>query len=288
VTDPRIHARRVVVARQRGRRRRHRIVAALVVAAVVAGSIALVHSSVFGARHVRVLGAPNIPTPTVISAAGLKDDPPLVDLNPGSIAARVEHLPWVLTAAVRIGWPSTVAIQVIERIPVAAIAVDPASGSPSSGNPSSGSPASGSPSSGGSYAICDVTGRVLEVLPSRPPSLPIVALDAPGAGVPGAPGSSLPSRDRLELEVAAAMPESMVPEIGVIAVSSAGAVVSLPGGREAILGRGSLLSEKFVSLATVLAHADLDGIGAIDVRVPAAPILLAKGSSPIFPGIVGG
>jgi cell division protein FtsQ len=277
VSDPRIHARRVVVARQRGRRRRHRIVAALVVAAVVAGSVALVHSSVFGARHVRVLGAPNIPTSTVISVAGLQDDPPLVDLNPGSMASRIEHLPWVLTAAVRIGWPSTVAIRVTERIPVAAIAVDLAPGSPASGSPGA-----------GSYAVCDVTGRVLEILPARPSSLPIVALDAAGAGAPGTPGSSLPSRDRLELEAAAAMPESMVPEIGVIAVSSAGAVVSLPGGREAILGNGSLLSEKFVSLATVLAHANLDGIGAIDVRVPAAPILLAKASSPIFPGIVGG
>ena len=30
------------------------------------------------------------------------------------------------------------------------------------------------------------------------------------------------------------------------------------------------------------------GIGAVDLRVPAAPVLLAKGSSPVVPGIVVG
>jgi cell division protein FtsQ len=265
VTDPRIHARRVVIARERGRRRRRRILVGLTVVALGAGGLALVHSSLLGARHVRVIGAPNIPSSTVIAAAGLQGDPPLVDLNAGSIESRVENLPWVLTADVHIAWPSTVAIQVTERIPVAAVALG----------------------GGAGYAVCDVSGRVLEIVPSRPASLPLVVLAA-ASGSPGRPGSSLPTRDRLQLEVAAAMPESMVPVIGEIAVGSVGAVLALGHRREAIVGDASSLAQKFVSLATVLARADLEGITAIDLRVPTAPVLLPEGSSPIVPGIVGG
>ncbi|MFZ0173808.1 MAG: FtsQ-type POTRA domain-containing protein [Acidimicrobiales bacterium] len=267
MTDPRIQARRVSVARQEGRRRRHRIIGGLVVAAVAAGGLAVVHSSILGARHVRVVGAPNISSSTLISAAGLRGDPPLVDLSPGSIASRIEQLPWVLTAAVHIAWPSTVAIQVTERIPVAAVAL---------------------PGGGGSYAVCDVTGRVLEIAPSRPASLPLVVLRGAGAGEPGAPGTSLPRRDRLELAVAGAMPESMVPTTTAIAVGADGVVLGLRDKLEAIFGNAASLAQKFVSLATVLAHGDLEGVGAIDLRVPTAPVLLPQKSSPIVPGIVGG
>jgi cell division protein FtsQ len=263
VTDPRIQARRVVVARQQGRHRRYRILAGLVIVGLVATGVALVHSSLFGARHVQIIGAPNIPTSTVIAAAGLRGDPPLIDLSAASIASRIERLPWVLTADVRIAWPSTVSIQITERIPVAAVAVA---------------------GSGGSYATCDVTGRVLEVGP-RPASLPVVV---PMAGLPGLPGTSLPATDRPLLEVAASLPESMVRETTEIANSPVGAVVVLSDHITAIIGGSNSLPQKFVSLATVLAHGALRAVSAIDLRVPAAPVLLPRGSGPSVPGNVSG
>jgi hypothetical protein len=107
----------------------------------------------------------------------------------------------------------------------------------------------------------------------------------PGAlGRPGAPGTSLPVAERLELQVAAEMPESMVSEITEVSGSSLGAVVKLADHLTAIVGDASGLSQKFVSLATVLAHGDLNGIIGIDLRVSAAPVLIPKGSSPIVPG----
>jgi cell division protein FtsQ len=263
VTDPRIQARRVVVARQQGRHRRSRILFGLILAGLVASGLAVVHSSLFGARTVRILGAPNIPSSTVIAAAGLRGDPPLVDLNPSSIATRVERLPWVLTADVHIAWPSTVSIRVTERIPVAQILV---------------------PGSPGTYASSDVSGRILEVGP-RSPSLPVVV---PSVGQPGVPGSSLPVADRSLLEVAGALPESMVGETTEIADSSLGAVVVLSDHITAIVGGSGSLEQKFVSLATVLAHGALQGVAAIDLRVADAPVLLPRGSGPSVPGNVAG
>lgn len=266
MTDPRIQARRVSVARQRGRRRRRRLVAALAAASLCAAALAVLHSSLLGARHVLVFGAPNIPSSTVIAAAGLEGAPPLVDLDPASIVSRVEQLPWVLRAGVQIAWPSSVAIKVTERTPVAVVAV---------------------PGRAGSYAVCDATGRVLETVAGRQGGLPLVVLYGVGAGA-GAPGSFLPRQDRLELEVAATMPESMVPETAGIAASTDGAVVMFRHRPEAIVGDAAGLPQKFVSLATVLARGGFGGVGAIDLRVPTAPVLLTKGPSPIVPGIVGG
>lgn len=255
------------MARQHGRTRRRRILAGVVVAGLLAGGVAVVHSSVLGARHVRISGAPNIPSSTVVVAAGLEGDPPLVDLDARAIAARVEHLPWVLTAAVRIAWPSTVGIHITERIPVAAIEV------------------AGTTSS---YAVCDVTGRVLEIVSDRPASLPVVTVLGATSGEPGAPGTSLPAADRLELEVAAEMPESMVPVVADVTGSSLGAVVELADHLTAIVGDAADLPQKFVSLATVLARGHLKGIVGIDLRVSTAPVLIPKGSRPIVPGNVGG
>lgn len=256
MTDPRIHARRVAVARERGRRRRQRLLVAAVVASLAAGAFALVHSSVFGARHVRVVGAPDIPSSTVIAAAGLKGDPPLVDLSTSAIASRVERLPFVLTAAVHIAWPTTVRIDVVERIPVAALAIAPA----------------------GPYAICDVSGRVLEIVPSRPPSLPLV-VPRIATPVPAAPGDFVSAADRPELQAAAAMPESLVADVTDVAADSDGVVVNLADHLVAILGSASDLAEKYVALATVIAHGDLATVAAVDLRVATAPVLVPTGRS---------
>jgi hypothetical protein len=80
----------------------------------------------------------------------------------------------------------------------------------------------------------------------------------------------------------------MVAETSEITSSSDGIVVEMPGHPLAIVGNPSSLQQKFVSLATVLARTDLNGVSAIDLRVPAAPVLLDKQSSPIVAGHVGG
>ncbi len=271
-TNPRIHARRVSVARERGRRRRRRILATLAVVTVLAAGLDVLHSSLLGARHVVVSGADNIPTSTVIAAAGLKSAPPLVDLDTAVIAERVERLPWVEMARVSISWPSTVDIAVIERTPVAVIA---------------------EPGARRSWAVVDASSRILEIVGYRPPSLPVIAADgtSPTTRSTGGygPGSYLGGALRPLATVAAAMPQSMVAVTSDITImSSLGIVVEMPGRPLAILGSAGSLRQKFVSLATVLYRASLTGVTAIDLRVPAAPVLLESRPSRIVAGHVGG
>jgi cell division protein FtsQ len=260
VTDPRIQARRVSVARQKGRSRRHKLIAAIVVIALGGGAFAVVHSSILGARHVSVSGAPEVPASVVIRAAGLSNHPPLIDLDAAVIARRVERLPWIATAAVEIGWPSSVSIRLTERVPVATVRL-----------------------AVGGYAVCDATGRILEDVAARPASLPVVSV-----ATAGPPGSTLSGSGPALAAAAAAMPESMVAQTVELAASTEGTVLVLSSGLQAVIGSSDSLSQKFVSLATVLAHGGLSGVKVIDLRVAAAPVLIRQASGPIVAGNVGG
>jgi cell division protein FtsQ len=260
VTDPRIHERRVRVAREIGRRRRRLVSFALLVVTVAAAGLAVVHSSVFGARHVEVTGLQHESSSAVIEAAGLKSAPPLVDLSTAVIARRVEALPWVHQAKVAFSFPSTVHIAVTERVPVAVTG------------------------EGGRFDLLDDTGRVLEQLTGRPSGFPLIASSPPLLG----PGQAMGQKTAQLTAVAAAMPESMVSEIDELSWSTGGIVARLNDGLVAQLGGPTEASAKFVALATVLAHGNLSGIGTVNLEVPTAPVLIRRASSPIVAGNVSG
>jgi hypothetical protein len=59
----------------------------------------------------------------------------------------------------------------------------------------------------------------------------------------------------------------------IVASSADGVVLHLKGGLRAIVGDDEALAQKFVSLVTVLHGVNLTGIGGIDLRVAAAPVL---------------
>ena len=247
MTDPRIQARRVRVERQRGHRRLGMLLAVLAAAGLSAGVVSVLHSRLFAARSVVIAGAVNTSRSEILAVSGLDKEPPLIDVNAGAISLRVDRLAWVLSASVKVEWPSTVAVSVVERVPVAARHL-----------------------LGGDYAVLDSTGRVLADESSRPAGLPLVVL--PGASA--SPGSSLGASARDLLVAAAQLPESLVPRVNEIVDSvTDGVVVRLEGGVNAVVGDDEALPEKFVSLATVLSRVNLTSVGGIDLRVAAAPVL---------------
>ncbi|MCU1354525.1 MAG: FtsQ-type protein, partial [Acidimicrobiales bacterium] len=119
--DPRIQARRVEVQRDRGRRRLHRLVALGVVAGLVLAAVGATRSPLLDVDHIRVSGAKRTDRAALSRAAGVRLRRPLLDVDPGAIARRVEALPWVQRAIVRRSWPGTVMIQVSERRPLAVV-----------------------------------------------------------------------------------------------------------------------------------------------------------------------
>ncbi|HEY7046141.1 MAG TPA: FtsQ-type POTRA domain-containing protein [Jatrophihabitantaceae bacterium] len=99
--------------------------------ALVAGTIGLiavlvwmfVFSSVLGAKRVVVHGAHTVPVSRIESVADVPHGRPLLRLDTGAIAGRVEQLPDIAAASVHVSYPSTVVITVTERVAVGYLSV---------------------------------------------------------------------------------------------------------------------------------------------------------------------
>jgi cell division protein FtsQ len=235
------------VERERGHRRLSFLLAVLAAAGLSAGAFAILHSSLFSARTVVIAGAVHTPRSEILKVSGLDREPPLIDVNSTVMENRIDRLPWVLDSTVHVAWPSTVSVLVVERVAVAT-----------------------SPREGGGFLLLDATGRVLANQAQRPAGLPLVEL----SDVSSLPGRSLAAWTRPLLDAAAHLPVSLLPRVVLIAASRTdGIVLSLRGGLRAVVGDDDALSEKFVSLATVLSRVNLEGVGGIDLTVAASPVL---------------
>ncbi len=176
--EPRILERREEVARQH-RRKRVRVAATVgAVVLVVAAVWGMLHSPVLAARHVTVIGAIHTGTGPVVAAVGLTGQP-LVDVNPGRVAARVEALPWVAHATVARHWPDDITVTVVERAPAAVVE-----------------------SPGHGAVLVDGRGHVLSSAQEAAPGTPVLV--APVAT--GRPGSVLGPAAAPGLSVLAAVP----------------------------------------------------------------------------------
>ncbi len=248
--DPRIARRREDIARRRSRRRTRVLLAIVVVAALGAGAWSLLHTGLFAARVVTVVGSSETPSARVIAAAGLARQPPLVDVDPGAASAAVERLPWVASATVVRHWPDAVVITVRQRTPVAVVTRPAAPGAPAT------------------WDEVDATGRVLGVT-AAPPSY-LVHLGVPG--VPGPPGSRLGQAARSGALVAATLPPAFAAQVTAVTVGPQGQVsLTLTTPVSVQLGTSAQLPAKYEDVAALLAGATLRAGDVIDVSVPGSP-----------------
>ena len=246
--DPRISARRSEVSRQQGRRR-VRMVGAVVVAALLAfGAWSLLHSFLFSARAVTVVGAAHETTAQIEAAAGLSGHPPLLDVNATSAERGLDSLPWVKASLVTVHWPDGVRVQVVEQVPTRVM-----------------------PLAAGQWAELAASGKVLAVVATRPPGL----MEVTGPQPPGKPGAVLGGSDRLALEVASTLPASFRAQVTAVNVipAASGAWVQLTMTTPILvnIGNATQLRAKYEDVTTMLANVTLHNGDVIDVSVPGAP-----------------
>ncbi len=243
--DPRISARRTAVMKEQGRRRLIIAGVALGAAALLVGGWFLVHTPLFSARSVTVTGNLHETAAQVVTQAGLADRPPLLDVNAGAAAARLEELPWVRTATVHVSWPDGVQIAVTEETARFTVAT----------------PA-------GKWESLSNDGRVLGESATRPPGLLLLTVPAP----PGAPGTVLSTKDAPGLRVASSLPTSFVAQVTAVTVEPAGWVqLALTTPIVVDIGTAAELTAKYEDVSSILAGATLHNGDVIDVSVPDAP-----------------
>ncbi|HTZ09703.1 MAG TPA: FtsQ-type POTRA domain-containing protein [Acidimicrobiales bacterium] len=243
---PRLWQRRVAVLRDQGRRRLRWIVAAVVVLIGVCVAVVVLHTPLVAVRSTTVLGAPISEQEAVLSASGLADAPPLIDVDPRTTAARVEALPWVAHAVVVRHWPDAVTVTVTPRTPLGAV-----------------------PRPGGGAAVVDASGHVISWEASLPAGL-LVSGPVP----PGRPGTVLGAADHPALKTAAALPAAVAGRVRQVSVNGSGVVaMNLGGGVSAVLGTTAELPQKLAALVTVIDRTRPTGPAVIDLTIPSQPAI---------------
>jgi cell division protein FtsQ len=249
--DPRIHQRRLAIARLEGRRRLRVVIGVIGLVLLVLVAWALLHTGLFGARSVTITGVhPHTPDAAIEQAAGLGGHPPLVDVDPGATAARIEALPFVSSARVERHWPDSVTIVVTERTPAAAMA-----------------------GPGTSWSLLDGSGRTLQVLAAQPAGVPVLVVHTTtGVVEPSPVGGSLPAAADPALAVCRTLPRAFAAQVvSVTAAPDATVVLALNSGITVQFGTDTDRQAKYEDVAAIIAHGSLPRAAVIDVSVPQSP-----------------
>lgn len=180
------------------------MVGALALAVAAALGWVVFGTSVLGVREVRVTGSIIVSADDVRAVAAVAEGTPLARVDVDAVRSRVRTLPSIADAVVRRAWPTTLAIEVSERVGVAVV------------------------SFGGGFRILDREGVAFTAATSRPPGLVLLRLAQPGPGDPAT---------RAALRVIAALtPALRAPLRAIVADSPARIRLELAGGRQVIWG----------------------------------------------------
>jgi cell division protein FtsQ len=242
--------RRIAVAREEGRRRLRIVIAITAVLSLTGGVFIALRSPFLDVDRLAITSGPHTTPQEVTAAAGVPKHRALVDVDTSAVARRIRTLPWVRSVRVSKQWPATIRIDVVERVPAAAV-----------------------PAAAGGWALVDGGGRVLARVGAPPPELAPVVDVAPV----GAPGTNVWQSVRPSLAVAAALPRSLVARVAGVGPAPDGEVqLHLKPDGIARLGPPTNLAAKLSAVVVLVDHVPLvtnTGMAVLDVRVPATPVV---------------
>jgi cell division protein FtsQ len=243
--DARIRARRIAVLRDAGRKRLRRMAVAGSVLALVALGWLTTRSPLLDVDHIEVNGAIRTSADEIRDASGVDSGDPLVEVDGGAVAERIEALPWVDAAHVDRSFPNGVTIIVRERKPVAVVAHER------------------------QLALVDDGGRVLDTVASVPAGLVVVEV----ADAVPAPGNRVDQDVRDALDIAQQAAGALHAAVRAVRHDDHGLALALQEGGVVRLGDAGELDAKLVAVATILDQVDRRCLAVLDVRVATSPVL---------------
>jgi cell division septal protein FtsQ len=143
--DPRVRARRIAVRRAKGRKRLIWVAIGAAIVLVLVGAVAILASSLFDVRTVKVQGALYTDQQLLSEIVGDLDGKAILLVDTRQIERKLESIAWVESARVSTEFPHRVFIDIRERKPIATFA-----------------------GSDGKFRVIDRDGRVLDVVAGQP------------------------------------------------------------------------------------------------------------------------
>jgi cell division protein FtsQ len=200
---------------------------------------------VLAVSTVRVDGVSILPAEQVREAAGIATGTPLLRVDVDAAEARVAALPQVASVEVTRGWPRTVVVTVVERVPVAVV-----------GEP-------------GRRSLVDAEGVLFDTVSGDPPAGVVqLVVDDPGPGDPATMAA---------LTAIGTLPRGLLDEVsGVAAPAPDDISIALADGTVVEWGSAEESPAKASALDALvdqMASGALEPAGTIDVTVPEAVVL---------------
>lgn len=245
--DPRLRRRRIAVRRAAGRRR---LVVAIVVGVVIVavlGALVVLASPLFGVRDVEVAGAVYTSAEELDSVLAPLDGDPILTLDTDAVVAALEALPWVRRARVQTEFPSTLFVEISERVPVAAYA-----------------------GGDGRWRVIDREGRVIAVIPDGAQPADYLPIEATGPDVEA--GQSAGDLYRVAGELAMSLPVELHNVTTSITLTSSGEIgLRLSSQTVVSFGQPTDLRKKLTVLIELLRDNDPTSLVALDLADPDSP-----------------
>lgn len=251
-----MRARRSDVEQAAKLRHKKTILALVSVTASAVFAMFAVQSSLLDVDKILITGAVQSDLSAVRDATAIQIGEPLLELDLDAAAANVGELPWVQSAWVERKMNGVVTIHVEERVAFAVL-----------------------PTVTDDYVVVDRSGLQLAGLSNRPAGfIPINGVEA--SGVVGTPA---PPSAQAAMKLIGSVSDDLATHIERIYFDEADLYLDLKEGGRVALGSDSGLTDKLVSLETMLDRVDLRCLFEIDLRVPSAPALTRESAS----GVIG-
>jgi hypothetical protein len=237
--DPRLARRRREV-QEAGARRRLRWTIGILVLAVLTGLVvAVFESSWLAVSSIEIEGADRADVAAILNESGIEEGVPIVSVRTGSVEERLRNDPWIADAQVRVIWPRSVEVFVVEYIPIARV------------------------KSGDTWLVASTQGQVL----ARGQRLvePFIDIEAGDLH----PGDAIDDPDIVgALEFIASLPVEL--KSGLQVSGGATGLTATVTGYEVLLGETTDMAQKAVTLAVLLQEELPDG-ASINLVSPLRP-----------------
>ncbi len=219
--DPRLARRRREVQEASARRRLRWTIWLLALAVVVGLVIAVFQSSWFAVDSITIEGASRSQAAEIVRSAGVEEGVAIVSVRAGAVEDELRRDPWIAEAQVRVVWPSSIEVFVVEYIPIARV------------------------KSGATWLVTSTDGAVLAR--GQRMAEPLVDIEAGDLQ----PGESIEDEVILAaLEFVAALPLEL--KSGLSILSSEGDLEATVGGYQVLLGATTDMAQKAITLAVLL------------------------------------